>query len=59
MSNSTSILTFIIVSFCFALILVLKKDSIPASARRSLALLALVMVTFSFGLIVYSFFTLH
>lgn len=59
MSNSASLLTFIIVSFCFALILILKKDSLPSHVKRPLAILALVMVTFSFSLIVYSFFTLH
>jgi drug/metabolite transporter (DMT)-like permease len=54
MSNSSSILTFIIVSFCLALILVMKKDSLPSSMKRYLALLALVMVACSFVLIVYS-----
>ncbi|NOU97972.1 hypothetical protein GC093_32805 [Paenibacillus sp. LMG 31456] len=59
MSNSASILTLIIVSFCFALILILKKDSLPSTVKRPLAIIALVMVTFSFSLIVYSFFSLH
>jgi hypothetical protein len=59
MSNSASILTFIIVSFCFALILIMKKDTLPSGMKRPLAILALVMVAFSFSLIVYSFFSLH
>ncbi|MCC2685120.1 MAG: hypothetical protein K0R75_2019 [Paenibacillaceae bacterium] len=54
MSNSSSILTFIIVSFCLALILIMKKDSLPSNMKRYLALLALVMVGCSFILIVYS-----
>jgi drug/metabolite transporter (DMT)-like permease len=54
MSNSSSILTFIIVSFCLALVLIMKKDSLPSSMKRYLALLALVMVGCSFVLIVYS-----
>lgn len=58
MSNGASILTFIIVSFSLALILIMKKDSLPSGVKRPLALLALVMITFSFGLIVYSFFGL-
>ncbi|MCS7460186.1 hypothetical protein N0M98_08535 [Paenibacillus doosanensis] len=58
MSNSASILTFIIVSFCFALILIMKKDTLPSGFKRPLAILAIVMVVFSFTLIVYSFFSL-
>jgi hypothetical protein len=54
LSNSSSILTFIIVSFCLALILIMKKDSLPSNMKRYLALLALVMVGCSFILIVYS-----
>ncbi|WP_240762041.1 hypothetical protein [Paenibacillus thalictri] len=58
LSNSASILTFIIVSFALALILIMKKDSLPSGVKRPLALLALVMIAFSFGLIMYSFFGL-
>jgi len=58
MDNSASILTFIIISFCFALVLILKRDSLPSNMKRPLAILALVMVTFSFTLIVYSFFSM-
>ncbi|WP_248924858.1 hypothetical protein [Paenibacillus hamazuiensis] len=58
MNNGASILTFIIVSFALALILIMKKDSLPSSMKRPLALLALVMISFSFGLIIYSFFGL-
>ncbi|WP_091168242.1 hypothetical protein [Paenibacillus sp. 1_12] len=59
MSNSASILTFIIVAFCFALILILKRDSLPSGVKRPLAIMALVMVAFAFTLIVYSFFSLQ
>ncbi|PZE20980.1 hypothetical protein CBW46_009855 [Paenibacillus xerothermodurans] len=55
MDDSATILTFIIVSFCFALILILKKDTLPPGVKRPLAILALAMITFSFTLIVYSF----
>jgi len=53
-----SLLTFIIVSFCFALVLILKRDTLAPQFKRGLALLALVMIAFSFFLIVYSFLTL-
>jgi hypothetical protein len=56
MTDSGSILTFVIVSFCFALILIMRRDSIPAPFKRFLALLAIVMVVMSFVLIVISFF---
>lgn len=55
MSNSASILTFIIISFALALILIMKKDSLPAGVKRPLALLALVMISMSFVLMMYSF----
>ncbi|MED4602503.1 hypothetical protein P9314_17695 [Paenibacillus validus] len=55
MNNATSIVTFIILSFCLALILIMKKDTLPSGVKRPLALLALVMVAFSFGLLIYSF----
>ncbi|CAG7625376.1 hypothetical protein PAESOLCIP111_02719 [Paenibacillus solanacearum] len=55
MNNAASIITFLIVSFSLALILIMKKDSLPSGVKRPLALLALVMVAFSFALIVYSF----
>ncbi|TVY06661.1 hypothetical protein [Paenibacillus cremeus] len=57
MDNSASIVTFMIISFALALILIMKKDSLPAGVKRPLAILALVMVAFSFVLMVYSFFS--
>ncbi|MBP1963493.1 hypothetical protein [Paenibacillus aceris] len=56
MTESGSILTFILVSFCLAIILIMKKDSLPAQMKRYLALLAIVMVSISFVLILISFF---
>lgn len=56
MTDSGSILTFVLVSFCLAIILIIKKDSLPAQMKRYLALLAIVMVSFSFVLILISFF---
>ncbi|WP_253187011.1 hypothetical protein [Paenibacillus sp. GP183] len=59
LTDSGSILTFVIVSFCLALILIMRRDSIPAPFKRYLALLALVMVTMSFVLIVISFYRMR
>ncbi|NOU86843.1 hypothetical protein GC102_13805 [Paenibacillus sp. LMG 31460] len=56
MTDSGSIITFVLVSFCLAIILIMKKDSLPAQMKRYLALLAIVMVSISFVLILISFF---
>jgi hypothetical protein len=53
--DSGSILTFIIVSFSLAVILIMKRDSLPPHMKRPLALIAIVMVSFAFFLILYSF----
>ncbi|MEX2461860.1 MAG: hypothetical protein WD469_11315 [Paenibacillaceae bacterium] len=53
--DSGSILTFIIVAFSLALIVIMKRESLPPQMKRPLALLAIVMVSFAFFLIVYSF----
>jgi hypothetical protein len=56
MTDSGTILTFILVSFCLAIILIMKKDSLPPQMKRSLALLAIIMVSISFILVLISFF---
>lgn len=55
--DTTTIVIFIILAFSFAAILIMRRDTIPAPMRRGLALLAIVMVSFAFFLIVYSFLT--
>ncbi|GIP33845.1 hypothetical protein J2TS4_30550 [Paenibacillus sp. J2TS4] len=57
MLDSKTVLTFVIVSFCLAGVLILKRDSIPDRIRKFLALTTLVLICFSFFLIVYMFFT--
>ncbi|WP_040951646.1 hypothetical protein [Gorillibacterium massiliense] len=57
MSTSQTSATFIIVAFCFAAVLILSKDRIPGKIRRYLAMMAMVMVIFSFVLIVISLLT--
>ena len=54
-NDSGSILTFVIVSLALALVLIMKKDTLPAGFKRPLAILAIVMVSCSFILIMYSF----
>ncbi len=55
MGETGSALAFIICAFCFALVIIFKKNEIPAPMRRGLAILAIVMVGFSFFLIIYTF----
>lgn len=58
MTDIGTITTFIILSFCFALVLIMKKDTLQPAFKRGLAIMALIMVSFSFFLIVYSFFNM-
>lgn len=59
MADFGSIAAFIILSFCFAVILIMKKDTLNPTFRRGLALMAIVMVSFSFFLILYSFLNMR
>jgi uncharacterized protein with PQ loop repeat len=54
MIDSGSIITFIIVSFCLAGVLIMKKDTLQPQFKRPLAILAIVMVSLSFVLVLYS-----
>lgn len=56
--DASVILTFIIVAFSLGLILIMTKDRIPPQFRRGLAIVAIIMVTYAFFLILYSLFTL-
>ncbi|WP_207952244.1 hypothetical protein [Paenibacillus turpanensis] len=55
MTESGSLFAFIIVSFAFAFILILKKDTIAPPFRRGLALLSIVMVASAFTLLIIHF----
>ncbi|MFC5471695.1 hypothetical protein ACFPPD_23745 [Cohnella suwonensis] len=57
MNNDANII-FIIASFGLAVVLILMRERIPESMRRSMAILSLVLVAFAFFLIVYSFFNI-
>ncbi|WP_127585435.1 hypothetical protein [Paenibacillus koleovorans] len=54
MIDPGSILLFMIISFSLALILIMKRETIPPQLRRTLALIAIVMVSCSFFLLLYS-----
>lgn len=54
MTDFSTITTFVIISFCLALVLIMKKDSLQPGFKRGLAILALIMVSFSFFLILFS-----
>lgn len=54
MTDFGTIATFVVLSFCLALVLILKKDTLQPGFKRGLAILALIMVSFSFVLILYS-----
>lgn len=56
MGDPSQFVIFIIVAFAFGLILIMKKDTVPAPLRRPLAIAAVVMMGFAFFLMVYSFF---
>jgi len=55
MSQTQSFITFIIVSFVFAGVILLKRESLPEKLKRPLALFALFLIITSFVLILYSF----
>ncbi|HEY0828313.1 MAG TPA: hypothetical protein VGE40_09475 [Bacilli bacterium] len=58
MNNSSSIVVFIIVAFAGAIILIMKRDTLPVKLKRPMAIFALVMVCLAFILLLYSFFTM-
>lgn len=54
MNDTGSIVLFTILAFSLALVLIMKKDTIPSQMRRMLALVAIVLVSCSFFLIAFS-----
>lgn len=58
LNNSPSIVVFIIVAFASAIILIMKKDTLPERLKRTMAIVALMMVCLAFILLLYSFFTM-
>jgi hypothetical protein len=58
MSHSAILLTFWIVSFCLAGVVILRKNAIDPRFRRPLALVTLFMIAVSFVLLVVELFRL-
>lgn len=54
-SDAGSVVSFIIVSFAFAVVLLMKRETLPPRLKRPMALVGIVLIAFSFFLIVYSF----
>ena len=55
----SSVVILILVSFCMAGVIILKKESIPDRIRRPLALIASILVFASFIILVLSFLNMR
>lgn len=58
MSHSATLLTFWIVSFCTAGVVILRRNAIDPRFRRPLAFISLVLIATSFALLVIELFRL-
>ncbi|RAP75528.1 hypothetical protein [Paenibacillus montanisoli] len=56
--DSTATIIFIIAAFSLGIVIIMQRNSIPASMRRGLAIAAIVFIAFAFFLIVYSLATM-
>lgn len=56
--DTLSTVIFVIAAFALGGIIILKRDSLPQGMRRGLAILSILLIAFSFFLIVYSLFTM-
>lgn len=56
MEHFSSIITFMIVSFALAFVMILKRDTIPDKIRRPLAIAAIFMVCSSFIMLIVGLF---
>ncbi|MUT68832.1 hypothetical protein [Paenibacillus sp. NEAU-GSW1] len=54
----TATIIFVIASFVLGGVVFMKRESIAPPFRRSLALISIVFIAFSFFLVVYSLFTM-
>lgn len=54
MLDAGSVILFTIVSFSLAVILIMKKDTIPPQLRRFMAIIAIMLVSCAFFLMLYS-----
>lgn len=56
MTHSGYVITYIIAAFGFALLIILRKNSMPESLRRPLAIVSLFLIISAFILMIISFF---
>ncbi|MFD0958566.1 hypothetical protein [Paenibacillus chungangensis] len=56
--DATSSLIFIIAAFSLGVVLIMKRDSIPARMRRAMAIISILLIGFAFFLIVYALFNM-
>ncbi|MBH5318216.1 hypothetical protein I6N90_10390 [Paenibacillus sp. GSMTC-2017] len=56
--DATTSIIFIIAAFSLGAILVMKRDTLPPKLKRGMALVSILLIAFSFFLIVYSLFTM-
>ncbi|GGG55625.1 hypothetical protein [Paenibacillus radicis (ex Gao et al. 2016)] len=54
----TATIIFVIASFVLGAVVFAKRESIAPQFRRSLALISIAFIAFSFFLVVYSLFTM-
>jgi DMSO/TMAO reductase YedYZ heme-binding membrane subunit len=54
----SSVVIMLLVSFCLAGVIILKKEAIPERIRAPLALIAVILVLASFAMLVVSLMTM-
>jgi hypothetical protein len=54
MLDAGSVIVFTILSFSLAVILIMKKDTIPPQLRRFMAIITIMLVSCAFFLMLYS-----
>jgi len=57
MNSSEALAVYLIVSFCLAAVVIMKRDSIPQPLRRPIAIATLIMIAGAFVMLLYTFFT--
>ncbi|TLS54271.1 hypothetical protein FE782_02700 [Paenibacillus antri] len=58
MQSSGALAVFLVVSFCLAAVVILKRESIPDPLRRPIAVSTLVMIVAAFVMLLVTFFTM-
>ncbi|WP_309120151.1 hypothetical protein [Paenibacillus sp.] len=58
MQSSGALAVFLVVSFCLAAVVILKRESIPDPLRRPIAIATLVMIVAAFVMLLATFFTM-